>query len=212
MLATIAPAGVLAVGPVTDPATGTTAWEVTTTPASTNTVPHDGTGGVAEFTYDYLSPGYVPGSNNGNGNGSGVPTQTWRFSSTATIAGPITLPWRLHGLHAWAGVTVDLRAYIKRGGIDVQNTDLLLPAPGGPGQLLHDAVERLRLFGHDEPDPPGRRRVRLHRLRRQRRLELVPPGRPPGRPRRRPERQLRGSGRRPLGPAGVSVPRPESRR
>ncbi len=132
MLATIAPAGVLAVGPVTDQATGTTAWEVTTTPPSTNTVPHDGTGGVAEFTYDYLLPGYVPGSNNGAGNGSGVPTQTWRFSSTATIAGQITLPWRLHGLHAWAGVTVDLRAYIKRGATDVQNTDLLLPAQEGP--------------------------------------------------------------------------------
>ena len=132
MLATIAPAAVLAVGPVTDPATGTTAWDVTTTPASTNTVPHDGTGGVAEFTYDYLSPGYIQGSNNGAGNGSGVPTQTWRFSSTATIAGQITLPWRLHGLHAWAGVTVDLRAYIKRGAGDVQNVDLLLPAQQGP--------------------------------------------------------------------------------
>ena len=126
------PAGAFADPLVVTPGTGTTAWSVTTTPVSTNTVPHDGTGGVAEFTYNYLQPGYVPGSNNGNGNGSGVPTQTWRFSSTATIAGQITLPWRLHGLHAWAGVTVDLRAYIKRGASDVQNTDLLLPGQQGP--------------------------------------------------------------------------------
>ena len=126
-----APGAALADPPVVTPATGTTGWAVLAGPSSTM-VPRDGTGGVAEFTYNYLSPGYIPGSNNGQGNGSGVPTQTWRFSSTATVGATITMPWRLHGLHAWAGVTVDLRAYIKRGGIDVQNTDLLNPVQEGP--------------------------------------------------------------------------------
>ena len=193
-----------------DPATGTTAWAVTTTPASTTTVPHDGTGGVAEFTYDYLLPGYVPGSNNGAGNGSGVPTQTWRFSSTATIAGQITLPWRLHGLHAWAGVTVDLRAYIKRGATDVQNTDLLLPGQEGPVSCCttpsngfdYSGTTNLTLqvgdeFGFTVSGGNGDSNSFL-----QGDLQVGLE--------RRPKRQLRGSGRRPLWPAGVPVPRPKS--
>ena len=39
-------------------------------------------------------------------------TQTWRFSTTATSSGTVTVPYAYSGFHAWFNVRVFLRAYI----------------------------------------------------------------------------------------------------
>ena len=57
----------------------------------------DGTGGVAEFTYEQNL-----------GVGGGVPLTTWDFTTTAAQTGTANLAWTLEGLHSWFAVTVGL--------------------------------------------------------------------------------------------------------
>ena len=63
-------------------------------------IPHSGTGGLAEFTY-----------NDDHGVSSGVPLEAWDFHTTAATAGTVHLVWAYEGLHAWFNVTAGLDAY-----------------------------------------------------------------------------------------------------
>ena len=100
-------------------------------PGTTATTPRNGTGGVAEFKYDQNL-----------GVGGGVPLRPGRSTTTAAQTGTVHLAWTLEGLHAWFNVTVGLETFVNA-------VDRPRPCVDArAGELLHDAVERLRLRRH----------------------------------------------------------------
>ena len=72
---------------------------------------------AAQFTYDKR----VTGNDGESG--------TWSFSAIADTAGPVTLPWRWTGLHAWFNVTARLDAVVIRGGVLNSTTNLVNTGP-----------------------------------------------------------------------------------
>ena len=82
---------------------------------------------------------------------------TWSFTTTATAAsaaGPIRVPYTWEGLHAWFRVSAtpaDRR----------QRTGGRHPGPGGPGRLLPEPVERLRVRRPGDVRRRGRRHLRV---------------------------------------------------
>jgi hypothetical protein len=90
-------ASVLAVAP----------WSTAYSPTAGATVTANGMAGTA--TMSYASP-YNPTYGMGH---------FWRFTTTASEAAIVTLPWTFSGFHSWYDATARLRVYINRGGTEL---------------------------------------------------------------------------------------------
>ncbi len=108
---------------VTDalPAPGSWSAFKSATTAGTFMAAGNGAAGPAQFTYDRLDP--LPNVADGGGESG-----EWTFFTTAGSPGSITVPWRYTGFHAFAGVTVGLRAVVIRDGDTEVSSEVLVDA------------------------------------------------------------------------------------
>ncbi|HEX6987642.1 MAG TPA: DUF642 domain-containing protein, partial [Planctomycetaceae bacterium] len=104
--ATVLAVPVAASSVVVNASVQSTAWTATGSGIApeTHSVPHDGTGGLAELDYSYNL-----------GVAGGVPTQTWTLHATAQADGTQTMRYVFSGLHAWFNVKAGLRSYVTHG-------------------------------------------------------------------------------------------------
>ncbi len=100
----------------------------------TTTVIEDGSDGPPQFTYSY-DPGGA----------SGVSGE-WGFFTTATTTGSIGLDWSWTGLHAFAGVTVGLEAFVV--GFDGGDVSTPLLAEGPNSCITFGCVGQSPSGGH----------------------------------------------------------------
>ena len=59
----------------------------------------------------------------------GAAVGTWTFSAVAGASGSVPVKWDYSGLHAWAGVTVQLERFVSRGGVDVAKEKVVNAGP-----------------------------------------------------------------------------------